>query len=537
MALPFESGPLPSSASRQTTETLSSRTSQAAAGWGCRNWADPSDLYRATGIRPERRKQFSWLSLRPLWDSRNDKIARRRWIGDSTDYERTRWVEAQRRKGVDPGLPVTRYADKDEVAFMVLGDPGEGDDSQYQVLRPLLATSQDTDFTYIVSDVIYPAGDARDYRDKFFHPYRGLPGPIYAIPGNHDWYDGLHGFMTLMCDADPDLRPPVHPSRSRWKRALLDLVWREPSAELQRELEELQEHRREPSGQPASYFAIELKDLVLVGLDTGIQSGIDAEQGEWLRKISKLPKDKILLTGKPLVVDASRKPCRIAGSEDTVNAIVEEAANRYIAVIGGDIHNYQRYSVQQADGRVVQHIVSGAAGAYTKATHSIPKATLENCGCDEDDFRCYPRRGDSLAAYSLLLNRWVPGYDLVVPPDVAPAVMSLRLDNVVDPTRVEDRGKQVPRDVWRKAKVVFPISHAKILGPFNTYFSEILDWNVPPPPLFKSFLKVAARPGGVEIRCFAATGCEEHADNPPLEDHIKGTRGRDGRWSWEVLLD
>ena len=35
----------------------------------------------------------------------------------------------------------------------------------------------------------------------------------------------------------------------------------------------------------------------------------------------------------------------------------------------------------------------------------------------------------------------------------------------------------------------------------------------------------------------AATGCEEHADNPPLEDHIKGTRGDNGHWTWEVLLD
>ena len=45
------------------------------------------------------------------------------------------------------------------------------------------------------------------------------------------------------------------------------------------------------------------------------------------------------------------------------------------------------------------------------------------------------------------------------------------------------------------------------------------------------------KPGKVEIRCFAATGCEEHADNPPLEDHIKGTRGDNGHWTWEVLLD
>jgi hypothetical protein len=520
---------VPSSTSRSTTEVRSSRTSREAAGWGCTNKADPSGLYR-DGREP---KQFSWISPRPLWASRNDKIAR--WFGDSTDDERHRWVEAQRRKGIDPSFTVTTYADKDEVSFMVLGDPGEGDDSQYQVLRPLKARSAGTDFTYIVSDVIYPAGDVLDYFDRFYWPYRELPGPIFAIPGNHDWYDGLHGFMTQLCGADPDLRPPVHASRNRWKRAFLDLTWREPSEAMQDQLEEMRKHRPEPSGQPAPYFAIELKELVLVGIDTGIQSGIDAEQGEWLKQVSQLPKDKILLTGKPLVVDASRRRCPITGTEDTVNAIVENPAYRYVAVIGGDIHNFQRYPVRYKDGRVVQHIVSGAAGAYTKATHKIPKATLEACGCDEADFRCYPRRGDSLAAYSILLDRKLP-IDVAIPYEVAPAVMSLRLDNI-DPQRAEDRGKDVPKDVWRKAKLVFPFSDAGVMGPFNKNFSEFLDWNDPDPPLFKSFLRVETRPGEIEIRCFAATGCEEHADEPPLEDHIKGTRGDDGHWTWEVLLD
>jgi hypothetical protein len=207
-----------------------------------------------------------------------------------------------------------------------------------------------------------------------------------------------------------------------------------------------------------------------------------------------------------------------------------------VAVIGGDIHNFQRYPVRQSGGRVVQHIISGAGGAYTKATHKIPKATLEGCSCDEADFRCYPRRGDSLAAYSILLDRKLP-LDLAIPYDVAPAVMSLRLDNVIDPTRAEDRGKQVPGDIWRKAKLVFPFSDDGIMGPFNKNFSEFLDWNDPDPPLFKSFLRVETRPGEIEIRCFAATGCEEHADDPPLEDWIKGTRGDNGEWTWEVLLD
>lgn len=521
---------MPSSTSRPTTDVLSSRISREAAGWGCRQKADPVGLYR-----PGReRKQFSWINPRPLWESRNDKIAR--WLGDSTNDERERWVEAQRRKGVDITRPVSDFEEQDQASFFVLGDPGEGDDSQYQVLRPLRALQDGIHFTYIVSDVIYPAGDALDYYDNYFWPYRDLPGPIYAIPGNHDWYDGLNGFMTHLCNADPDLRPPLHQGTNRLKRAFLDLSWREPRETPKPLLDEMRQLRK-TGYQPGSYFAIALKELLLVGLDTGIQSGIDIKQGEWLRQVSKIPKDKILLTGKPMVVDAGRKTCPIVGDDTaTVNSIVDDPENRYIAVIGGDIHNFQRYPVRMQDGRVIQHIVSGAAGAYTKATHRIPSATIESCGCEEDDFRCYPRRGDSLAAYSILLDRKLP-LDVAIDPEIAPELMGLLLDKAVDPKREGDRGKAVPPDAVARGKKVLFFSDAKVLGPFSKNFSEFLDWNDPDPPLFKSFLRVDTRPGEVEIRCFAATGCEEHADNPPLEDHIKGTRVGDGNWNWEVLLD
>ena len=520
---------MPSSTSRNTADVESSRTSRKAAGWACTEAADLTEAYR-----PDfQRRNFSWINPKPLWDSRNDRIAR--WVGDSTDDERKRWIEAQRRKGIDTSFTVSNFADRDEFSFFVLGDPGEGDDSQYHVLAPLHATQDGIAFTYILSDVIYPAGDVRDYYDKFFWPYQKLPGPIYAIPGNHDWYDGLHGFMIQLCDADPDLRPPSRREKSRLKRVFFDLTWREASEAMQDELEEMRKLRPDPSNQPAPYFVVELKDLLLVGIDTGIRGVIDDQQAEWLRGVSKLPKDKILMTGKPMIVDAARKTTEIAGSKETVNELVDDPAHRYIAVMGGDIHNYQRYPVEHADGRVVQHIVSGAAGAYTKATHKIPKATVEGCGCDEADFRCYPRRGDSLAAYSILYDRKFGfGKGLFrIPFEEAPKIMSRRLEGI-DPSRQADQAEKISKQALRAERLVFPLP-GQGMGAFHDNFSEFLDWN--DPPLFKSFLKVDIRPGELEIRCYAATGCAEHSDDPPLEDWIKGTRESEGRWNWEVLLD
>src|SRR3954464_4621751 len=79
----------------------------------------------------------------------------------------------------------------------------------------------------------------------------------------------------------------------------------------------------------------------------------------------------------------------------------------YIAAIGGDIHNYQRYPVTLPDGRTIQYVVSGGGGAFMHATHQIPLVNLPRA--DEHGFRCYPLRGDSLARYAQLWDRRVAG--------------------------------------------------------------------------------------------------------------------------------
>jgi hypothetical protein len=123
-------------------------------------------------------------------------------------------------------------------------------------------------------------------------------------------------------------------------------------------------------------------------------------------------------------------------------------------VIGGDIHNYQRYPIAMPGGQTIQHIVSGAAGAYTKATHKIPKIKAEDVGCTEADFRCYPRRGDSLAAYSRLYDRRFfrnKGY-MVVPYTQAPAIMKRLLEGEVEPSRSEDAQEEITQQAWKAAK-------------------------------------------------------------------------------------
>ena len=79
-------------------------------------------------------------------------------------------------QGHRPEFTVTTYADKDEVSFMVIGDPGEGDDSQYQVLRPLKARCAGTDFTSSSVTLCTPRAQRLDYLDQLLLAVQRSPG-------------------------------------------------------------------------------------------------------------------------------------------------------------------------------------------------------------------------------------------------------------------------------------------------------------------------------------------------------------------------
>ena len=57
-------------------------------------------------------------------------------------------------------------------------------------------------FVVISSDVVYPTGAMRDYEAKFWLPFKGVTRPVYAIPGNHDWYDALESFAATFLQTD-----------------------------------------------------------------------------------------------------------------------------------------------------------------------------------------------------------------------------------------------------------------------------------------------------------------------------------------------
>ncbi|MFF0308344.1 metallophosphoesterase family protein [Streptosporangium sp. NPDC004379] len=458
------------------------------------------------------RASFSWLNPRTLWRSRNEVLAA--LFGDPSGEVRARWVAAQRERGADPGMRIPVDVGP-EFSFLVLGDTGEGDASQYAVVPGMLKIGRDTAFAVIASDVIYPAGSGNDYDVKFFRPYQDYPAPIYAVPGNHDWYDGLGGFMRVFCEA-----PALKAERRGFRLSppgLRGLLWREPDVIDEAALERARGRRSEPGQravQPGPYWVLETPSLLVVGVDTGIRGALDAGQTRWLREVSRDPRPKMLVTGKPVYVRNEYLPSALEGG-GTIDDIVADPAHGYVAVIGGDVHNYQRFPVKRG-GRTIQYIVAGGSGAFMHATHTIPRVTVG--GVSEDDYRCYPLRGDSLSFYSRLYSDRLRMRRLYLTPAESAAVMSERIG--VTPVRGAASVPVTARMRWA-ARILggLPMPFRLPVGrTFHRYLSELSDWDTP--PFFKSFLHVSVTPEALTIRCFAATGCLEQELEPPLEDEV-----------------
>jgi Calcineurin-like phosphoesterase len=412
--------------------------------------ASVRDRYRAGWPRPgedsatarwrellrERRnpkwEQLSWVTLRALAESVNDRVAR---IDNLINGRRMRWMAAQRAAGATRAFrdnivdhPVERGQ-----TILVLGDPGEADSSQYAVVEPLLEVGRDSAFMVVMSDVVYPAGDVNDYVNAFYIPYARYPKPIYALPGNHDWYDGLNGFMFHFCDAEP--LAPVSYRRSSFtlRERLARTLWRRANRPRRAELYAYRSARPPWSAadnpgppQPGPYFAIDVGPWLLVCIDTGITGNIDREQADWLVRVSRVDKPKVLLTGKPIWVDGEYHAGDIEWATgfhapfERVDDIVRFPDHGYVAAIGGDVHNYQRYPVDVGDPaggtRRIEYIVAGGGGAYLSATHRIPALPKGGESAPEDvrpareeSFRCFPLRGDSLAHFCAHMGRRLLG--------------------------------------------------------------------------------------------------------------------------------
>ncbi|HKA81872.1 MAG TPA: metallophosphoesterase, partial [Xanthobacteraceae bacterium] len=253
-----------------------------------------------------------------------------------------------------------------DFSFLVIGDTGEGDPSQYSLASRYLELGRrdDVKFLVVASDVIYPAGAMSDYEFNFYLPFKGFTKPIYAIPGNHDWFDALEGFNANFLE-------PKAARAAIEARVEADLHLTSTTSGRAEQLVQAAGRLRQlygvaTGGQHAPFFELQTGQFALIAIDTGILRTVDERQWAWLERALARSRGKFVMAivGHP----------RFAGGHDTTAGAEKFAAlydlltrNGVAVAMAGDTHDFEYYRqpVGQGDAaRVMHHFVNGGGGAY-----------------------------------------------------------------------------------------------------------------------------------------------------------------------------
>src|SRR5262249_34511299 len=144
-----------------------------------------------------------------------------------------------------------------------------------------LGLHDDLKFLVISSDVIYPAGSMHDYEANFYLPFQGFAKPIFAIPGNHDWFDSIEGANFL---------EPKAAGAAMEARVHADLGLTTTNARrIERLIADAARLRRlygvNAGNQRAAFFELQTDGFALLAIDTGILRTIDERQSAWVERV------------------------------------------------------------------------------------------------------------------------------------------------------------------------------------------------------------------------------------------------------------
>jgi len=272
-------------------------------------------------------------------------------------YSDKREIEA-----VLPKPNVPDLSDRDELWLDYVADLADGWNPTYAVASLLAGAKLDVsaggesfstrrgEVLVMGGDQVYPFATEEQYVHRLVAPYLAAlpctldpePPRLYAIPGNHDWYDGLTTFLRLFC-------------RRQWVGG-----WR--------------------TEQERSYFALQLPGgWWLWGLDIQFDFYIDEPQLRFFEEVAAGRRgegDKLILcTARPSWVHEKLegdKTSRLRAKRNLEyfeREVVRKHGWRLLVSISGDHHHYARY---ESDDGSRQKLTCGGGGAFLYPTHVLP---------------------------------------------------------------------------------------------------------------------------------------------------------------------
>jgi hypothetical protein len=222
------------------------------------------------------------------------------------------------------------------------------------------------DILFLGGDLAYPVATVLEMTRRLVEPWNrvlekhtaGGPRVLLAVPGNHDWYDGLDGFSRL-CQApcafedraptssDPD---PLHPEPEQHPV----LAWAEAFARG--------DQVKKPTALAlAGYLAVQRASYFRLPLAPGIDLfAVDRQ----LKRVDPRQQAYFAVPGAPARLVVMPDPARAWGEIRPHGAATLESLGITMSksptlLLAGDIHHYER----SEEGPSI-HVVAGGGGAF-----------------------------------------------------------------------------------------------------------------------------------------------------------------------------
>jgi hypothetical protein len=316
-----------------------------------------------------------WLDPHQLLDTSTRVLA----SGFLTSYTDSRELQ------VNMAGDVYDRSEPQEVWLDYVADLGDGWNSTYTVARllaqPELDLSHGNDryhtqrgsILVMGGDQVYPVPTRNHYENRLLGPYeaampcsRGDDPDLFAIPGSHDWYDGLVNFTNIFCRQR---------SVGGWKTT-----------------------------QTRSYFALQLPHRWwLWGIDLQFGDYLDEAQiGYFAGAARDMEHGDRVIVCMAKEVESGRKSAEVASDRNLgylEREVLRPAGASVALYLKSGRHHYCRYENPDTESQL---ITAGGGGAFLHPTHGLPESIDppgEDATGDRSDAlalaSAYPSRVDS----------------------------------------------------------------------------------------------------------------------------------------------
>jgi hypothetical protein len=363
-----------------------------------------ADAQAQPDVRRERKKPVQWLNAGQLFRTQAQ-------VNRAKSFA----LYADRREAL-ASSPKQIYTLSDPVPTQVIvdyvADTGDGFDATFATARCIsggtkvqvdstkrvgkpeersrLYPDDGADLLVFGGDEVYPVASPSEYDHRLTNVLRlaaeldkveGRP-PVVALPGNHDWYDGLASWRRLFCESSP---------RPEQDSMVSDALTPVPEAR----------DRGSVGGwgafQSRSYFAIQLTERWwLWAVDSQLDAPVDTEQMNYFRDAARLLDPNkhrlILCTATPCWMEAEDQPTTpYAAPPDSplfsmlwfidrtlgMNSAHDVDRRHMIRlVLTGDQHYYARHTpVRGTDYQTFapELVTCGGGGAFLSSTHHLKR--------------------------------------------------------------------------------------------------------------------------------------------------------------------